>query len=428
MRTSFSFIDEAEDTARISSSRREDLATNFDLLDDFLAELQPTMVELGNLAREQTPLLVDLRAAAPGLNKLGKNLPRFNNASQVSLKSLGSASEVGDRALTKARDEIDALDTAGQKAFPAVDQVAEFLESVDDPRNAVEEDCDARYDLREQPGEADRRQALLEQKIGSALTGNRNANPGCTIGGGTPGSGNPGYTGLEGLLNYAYVQTGSLNLFDAAGHALQIFIVGASNESEGDGQCGHYAPGPTWPRAAMFGGGNTSNPREAAHCVAILGDYQPGISAGTVSTNPATEGLTQFNPGGGFAPGSPGLLRRYDGSVCPDGSERSTICDPAIFNSASSRSRAIGPPPTANQEASPEEPTEEEVEDALEDLGDKPIKDLDEIRDALGLPPGAPLPPLPPGVTDGLGLSGDASARTNNGEVAADFLNFLLGP
>ena len=35
------FIDEAEDTARISAERREDLARDFDLLDDFLFELQP---------------------------------------------------------------------------------------------------------------------------------------------------------------------------------------------------------------------------------------------------------------------------------------------------------------------------------------------------------------------------------------------------
>ena len=48
------------------------------------------MVELGNLAREQTPLLTDLRAAAPGLNKLGDNLPRFNDGARVSLKALGA--------------------------------------------------------------------------------------------------------------------------------------------------------------------------------------------------------------------------------------------------------------------------------------------------------------------------------------------------
>src|SRR5688572_1819102 len=62
------FIDEAEDTARVSADRRDDLSRDFDLLDDFLAELDPVMIQLGNLAREQTPLLTDLGHAAPGLN------------------------------------------------------------------------------------------------------------------------------------------------------------------------------------------------------------------------------------------------------------------------------------------------------------------------------------------------------------------------
>ena len=86
-------------------------------------------VELGKLATYQTPLLRDLRAAAPGLNKLAKNLPAFNDGTRVSLKSLGGASEVGSRALTKATDEIATLNDTAQRAFPAADQVARFLES-----------------------------------------------------------------------------------------------------------------------------------------------------------------------------------------------------------------------------------------------------------------------------------------------------------
>ncbi len=80
------FIREARDTAETSASRREDLSRDFEILDDFLAELRPTLVELDNLAIEQTPLLTDLRAAAPGLNRLAVNLPPFNNATQASLE------------------------------------------------------------------------------------------------------------------------------------------------------------------------------------------------------------------------------------------------------------------------------------------------------------------------------------------------------
>ena len=55
------FIREARDTAVASAERRDDLSTDFDLLDDFLRELAPTLVELENVAVEQTPLLADLR-------------------------------------------------------------------------------------------------------------------------------------------------------------------------------------------------------------------------------------------------------------------------------------------------------------------------------------------------------------------------------
>jgi ABC-type transporter Mla subunit MlaD len=433
------FIHEAEDAGRISAERREDLARDFDLLDDFLFELKPVMTELANLAREQTPLLTDLRAAAPGLNKLGKNLPRFNNASKDSLESLGAASEVGSRAVSKATDEISELNVAAQKAPPAADIVARFLESIDDPANAVEEDCDARYDLREQPGEADRRVQILNQKLGVALDGAQNigVSPfdpiGCPVGGSVPG--NPGYTGLEGLLNYVYVQPAALNLFDGAGHALQIHIVGASSESEpsnsgspengANGACGHYYAGPELPAAERYTAGEpdevpeaadgfTGNPALAVHCAAILGDYQPGVSEGTFSTDPATEGRTQFIPGGSFAEGAPGLLPRHDGSVCPDESTWETICKFNVFTRAGFRGAAPGDVPTAQEQ----QPTPDEIQDALEQLK-KPIKDLDKLREKLGLPPTVPLPPE---VTQGVGLGGSSNS-SNTG-----LLNFLLAP
>jgi ABC-type transporter Mla subunit MlaD len=422
-----SFIDEAEDTARISAERREDLATDFDLLDDFLFELRPVMHELGNLAREQTPLLTDLRAAAPGLNRLATNLPAFNQATEVSLKSLGNASEVGERALGKSEDEIAELNTAALKAPPAADIVADFLESIDDPSNAVEEDCDARYDLREQPGEADRRVGILNEKLAPAapLDGRHDipasaTDPiGCNLDPGSP-PGNPGYTGMEGLLNYAYVQPAALNLFDSAGHALQIHIVGASDLSEAGGRCGHYGGGPDWPQREVLPGPpdqGTQDPQEAAHCVSILGDYQPGITPNTVGPG----GLTDFDPNG---PG--GQLRRYDGSVCPDGSTRLAICDPGVFNTYSAGFKA------ATQAQAPEPvpvevPDVEQVEDALGDLK-KPLEDLDELRKKLGLPPGTPLPPE---VTDAVGLTQPNSAQPQSAPPSApatDLLNFLFGP
>ena len=135
------------------------------------------MFQLGNLAEQQTPLLTDLHAAAPGLNKLASNLPAFNNGTEQSLTSLGGAAPRSARRLSRnSQDEIAALDQASTKAYPAADQVAQFLESISDPKNAVEEDSCARYDLRQQPGQADQRVQQLDQKLSTiALHGDQTA-------------------------------------------------------------------------------------------------------------------------------------------------------------------------------------------------------------------------------------------------------------
>ena len=112
------FVKEARDTAEISVSRRDDLSRDFEILDDFLAELEPTLFELENLANEQTPLLTDLRAAGAGLNRLALNVPGFAGASDDSLDTLGAASVVGRTALTRGADEIEQLAGARARRLP----------------------------------------------------------------------------------------------------------------------------------------------------------------------------------------------------------------------------------------------------------------------------------------------------------------------
>jgi ABC-type transporter Mla subunit MlaD len=413
------FIDNAGRTAAISAERSSDLAQNFHLLDDFLFELKPTMFQLGKLAENQTPLLADLHAAAPGLNKLAKNLPPFNNGTQQSLTSLGGAARVGKLALANAQDEIAALDQSSTKAYPAANEVAKFLESIDDPKNAVEEDSCARFDLREQPGEADRRVQALDQKMGVTLHGDQTADCNWADGqqsGPNASGGNPGYTGMEGLLNYAYVQTNSLNLFDELGHALGITLVSAPGLNNA---CG-YQTGPDVP-AIQGSTGNTNvtrDPKNYAECAGILGDSQPGINYGT-------------NPSGLF-----GNLGRYDPSVCPQGSLALSICNPADppHTSASLQSATTAPalqqPQQQEQGQQPQQQQQEQQQTPQKDLnkvlppGVNPNKlpqDLQEqLQDVLPQLPQLPqLPPLPQLLNPN--STGGSGAATDN------LLNFLLG-
>ena len=393
------FIDNAGRTARISAERSNDLAQNFHLLDDFLAELKPTMFQLGRLADAQTPLLIDLHAAAPQLNTLAKRLPPFNRGTEQSLTSLGSAAHVGKSALAQSKQEIAALDQASTKAYPAADQVATFLESIDDPKNAVEEDACARWDLRELPGEADRRVQQLDAKLGTTLHGDQTVT--CKWGSGPAGSnasgGNPGFTGMEGLLNYAYIQTNSLNLFDQLGHALGITLVEFPGNPES--QCG-YQTGPTVPSRS---GSPTTDPRDFSECAGILGDKQPGINYGT-------------NPSGLF-----GNLQRYDPSVCPNGSAVPSICNPADAPHTAAALRAATPAPTQQQgQQSP--PQQKQLDKILKGVDPDKIKGdaLKKLKELQQLPQLPQLPSLPP-------IGSGANGTSTTGSTTGNLLDFLLG-
>jgi ABC-type transporter Mla subunit MlaD len=360
------FIQEARDTAAASAERRADLAADFNLLDDFLAELQPTLADLGRLARAQTPLLVDLRAAAPQLNQLALNLPAFNEASEVSLTSLGGAAVVGKRALKRGRDEIKQLRKTSQNATPVAEMLADFLTDLDDPRRAVE----------------------IDQRV-AGDTGRTSTEPGT--------ENTMGYTGLEGLLNYVYYQTGALNQFDQVGHLLHFSLYGLD-----EGPCLHYQTGGAAGEVEAEGGGHTNNILNANKCVSWLGPNQPRIS--------------QEFP----AP-------RYDNAVCPQGSEDHALCDPNISLDSTGEGKVqtteggqvegYQPPPGA--EAPPGEPGGPTPGAPGLDLpggGGGGGPDLNDLEDLLDLP-GAP--DLPGG--GGLGTN-----EGGGGQAAEDLLDFLF--
>jgi ABC-type transporter Mla subunit MlaD len=419
------FIDNAGRTAAISAERSNDLSQNFHLLDDFLAQLKPTLFQLGKLARFQTPLLTDLHAAAPGLNKLATNLPGFNNGTQQSLTSLGGAARIGKTALANSQDEISSLDQASTKAYPAADQVAKFLVSIDDPTQAVEEDACARYDLREQPGEADKRVQDLDKKLSgdptfSGLHGDQTV--GCKWSNGAPAGtdpngGNPGFTGMEGLLNYAYIQANSLNLFDNLGHALGITLVSAPGVNNA---CG-FQTGPEVPdvQGASGNTNTTTDPRDFAECAGILGDRQPNINYAHRST------------------GLFGNLSPYDGSVCPNNTGASnvvpTICDPSnVIKSA--QLNAAGPAPAQGEQQQPQAATPEQqkqLQQILQGVDPNKVKDDTEkqLQQLLQQLPQA-IPQLPqglPNITQGLGLGSTPAPNSSSGSGTTDLLNFLLG-
>ena len=376
------FIEETNETAAASAERRDDLSQNFALLDDFLAELEPTMVDLNGLALESTPLLADLRAAAPGLNTLSRNLPDFNPAAADSLVSLGRTAVVGQEALEEGRDEIRQLGEAAKNSFSVGDNLAKFLRDIDDPNRAVEADTRANED-----------------------TGRK---------------GETGYTGLEGLLNYVYYQPGAINQYDEIGHLLHFSIFEVGSGPCHEFNAGEYDADGSGPGEAEHGvpnaddSGATTDVLQANRCVAWLGDNQPGLNTGP-------------------------NLPPYDPSVCPGGSEDTSICNPSGSSLKTGKKQV--------------ETTAAGVDDAGvggADAGSGGADGsgiTDESGEGQGGTPGVPVPPVGDGVgipgLDGVlggpeaggllekqrGARGDRAPSALNGSAAAneDLLGYLFG-
>ena len=254
------WVVEAGETAEISASRRTELARQFELFPTFLDELKPTMVRLGELTDEQTPLLRDLQKAAPHLEKTFTELGPFSDASLVSFRSLGKAAKVGRRALDESQEEINELRKLAKDAPELAKPLRQFLESIDDRRRAHEYDSRA---AQTDPPAPDKTHCENDEKCG--------------------------FTGMESLLNYVYWQTLSVNPFDELGHLLRFTV------TEG-APCSHPFVRPD----------SEEDKELIEECNSWLGPSQPGITSPdpTEGGEAATEAARKADMGVGIEPGS----------------------------------------------------------------------------------------------------------------------------
>ena len=209
---------------------------------------------------------------------------------------------------------------------------------------------------------------------------------------------------MEGLLNYAYTQTLALNLFDQRARARPHPGERARWE-----RCLRL-PG----RAGSAGEGlqhdrkTTTDPANFAECAGILGDRQPNINYAA-------------NPSGLF-----GNLRRYDPSVCPDGSTNLAVCDPnAAPNAFAALQGGTTPQAVTPQQQEQQEQQQKQIEKIL---GDKPGKELTEeaqkkLEEILNLPP----PQLPNQVAPSLPSLGGSGSSGSGSSATGNILDFLLG-
>jgi ABC-type transporter Mla subunit MlaD len=233
------FVREAGDAAEISATRREELRAQFQRFPRFLDELRPTMARLGELADEQTPLMSDLRRAAPDLDTFFTRLGPFAEASRPAVKSLGEMGEVGTRALTKGRQEIAELRELSEEAPAFAKPLRQFLQTIDDRKRAIENDVRAKETAPPAPDP-------------TAI----------------PSEG--GFTGMEAIWNYFFWQTLSINMLDDEAHILRAGLTAVPDCINSENE-----PPKTPADHERF-----------ERCNAYLGPYQPGV----LSPDPLDDG------------------------------------------------------------------------------------------------------------------------------------------
>jgi ABC-type transporter Mla subunit MlaD len=267
------WVDASANSAEVTASRSADLQETFHKLPEFLDELRPTMRELGNTAEQQTPLLIDLRKAAPDLDEFFERLGPFAKASLPALESLGETSKVGTTAFQHGSEEIAELKELAKDAPGFAKPLRQFLQTMDDRDRALESDPRAKAGAPPSPDPT----AIPDDANFRGL--------------GPKG----GFTGLEALWNYFYWQTLSINSVDDIGHIVRLGL------TVSPGQCSQIRNFPPRP-------GNQEDKDLFERCNQWIGPHQPGINEPdfTIEGAKSTDAVTQD----GDDPDDPGRVQR----------------------------------------------------------------------------------------------------------------------
>lgn len=124
------FIQQSNTVAQASARHRGALARNLQLFPKFLRELGPAMDRLGRFADQTTPVFTDLKKAAPGIDKAFTSLPAFSRSSTKFFQNFGQTSKLSGPALTAVRPLLGRLGQLGKEAKPFSFNASELLTSL----------------------------------------------------------------------------------------------------------------------------------------------------------------------------------------------------------------------------------------------------------------------------------------------------------
>jgi virulence factor Mce-like protein len=126
------FVVKANTVNQATAERSAALRANLQLLPPFLQQLRPTLARVNGLSDEMVPVLRDLHAQAPAINRLIEQLGPFSQAARPAIRSLGQASAVGTPAVKAFLPIVNQLDQFTHAAKPVANNLAAVLKSLRD--------------------------------------------------------------------------------------------------------------------------------------------------------------------------------------------------------------------------------------------------------------------------------------------------------
>jgi ABC-type transporter Mla subunit MlaD len=128
------FIDKAGATAAATAARGDAMEQSFAKLPAFLQQLDPTVKKLGEFAAAGTPVMTDLRAAAPSINTVFEQIGPFSQAALPTFRTLGNLADTGRAALPAAEPVIRDIQAFAQEAKPFAAVLAPALTNLQGQR------------------------------------------------------------------------------------------------------------------------------------------------------------------------------------------------------------------------------------------------------------------------------------------------------
>ncbi len=124
------FIQQSNTVAQAGAATRGALARNLELFPPFLEQLGPAVERVGRFAEQTTPTFTSLKAAAPGINKTFTSLPAFSSSSEKFFENLAKTSKISGPALVGTRQLLQRLQKVGKAALPFTSNFSQLFESL----------------------------------------------------------------------------------------------------------------------------------------------------------------------------------------------------------------------------------------------------------------------------------------------------------